>query len=227
MFRNMFGDTPRLGRIGAGLIAGLSLLVVPAAQAGEPSGYATDSSGAVVRSGFGECVHTSSWKEGMAIMECEPKLAEANRPEPETEVAAMEPEPEPEPALRRISLSSDTYFEFDKTELTQEGKDKLGDIARALKQARDPSIRIVGHTDQIGTEEYNLKLSRERARAVEQYLLEQGVPAQALEVQAMGEANPVKQCEGMRGQALIDCLGPNRRTDIEFSAFEVVEEPAR
>lgn len=227
MFRNMFGDPPRLSRVGAGLVTGLSLLVVPAAQAGEPQGYVTDSPGAVVRSGFGECVHTSSWKEGMAIMECEPKLAEANRPEPETDVAAMEPEPEPEPALRRISLSSDTYFEFDKAVLTEEGKGKLDEIARTLKQARDPNIRIVGHADQIGSEDYNLKLSRERARAVEQYLLAQGVPAQALEVQAMGEANPVKQCEGMRGQALIDCLGPNRRTDIEFSAFEVVEDPAR
>ncbi|HSH30520.1 MAG TPA: OmpA family protein [Thiohalobacter sp.] len=223
MFHNMFGDTPRLSRVGAGLITGLSLLIAPVAQADEPEGYVTDSPGEVVRSGFGDCVHTSSWSQDMAIMECEPRLAEANRPEPDMAAMEPEPEPEPQPVLRRINLSSDTYFEFDRAVLTQEGQQKLDEIARALKQARDPSIHIVGHADRIGSEDYNLKLSRDRAHAVEQYLRQRGVPAQALQVSAMGESSPVKECGGMRGQALIDCLGPNRRTEIEFSAFEVVE----
>ena len=219
----MFDTTQcsRLSRswIGVVLSAGLVLLAVPVAQA-EPVGYVSESAGGIVRSDYGECVHTSGWSESLAIMECEPGLAAAEQPA-ETEVAAMEPAPEP--VLRRINLSSDTYFEFDRAVLTREGMDKLNEIARTLKQVRDPSIHIVGHADRIGAEDYNLKLSRDRAHAVEQYLVQQGVPAQALQVSAMGESSPVKECAGMRGQALIDCLGPNRRTEIEFSAFEVVE----
>jgi OOP family OmpA-OmpF porin len=128
---------------------------------------------------------------------------------------------------RRINLRSDAYFEFDSATLTQDGKDKLDRIARQLRDAQEPSIRIVGHTDRIGPEDYNMKLSRDRAQAVKNYLTRQGVPERVMNVAGRGEAEPIERCEGMRGNALVDCLQPNRRTDIEFSAFEVVEEPVR
>lgn len=217
--------TPRLSKVGAGLIAGFALMSAPALQAAEPKGYVTDSSGEIVKNSFGDCVHTSAWTPSMAIMECEPKLARANMPEPETEVAAMEPEPEPEPVMRRINLSSDAYFAFDKAELTAEGKQKLDELARQMNNAQEPSIRIVGHTDRIGPEDYNMKLSRERAQAVKDYLSQKGVPEDVMSVAGKGEADPIERCDGLRGNALIDCLQPNRRTDIEFSAFEVVEQP--
>lgn len=216
----------RISLIGAGMVAGMALLHGPAVQAHEPYGYVTDSAGRVVNNSYGECVHNSRWEESMAIMQCEPKLARANQPEPETEVAAMEPEPAPKRVVRRINLNSDAYFAFDKAELTQDGREKLDQIARQMRNAQEPKIRIVGHTDRIGPEDYNLKLSRDRAQAVKDYLSQKGVPDQVMSVAGRGEAEPIERCEGMRGNALIDCLQPNRRTDIEFSAFEVVEEPA-
>lgn len=212
---------------GVGLLAALACLHAPAVMAGGTVGYATDSAGSVVRTSYGECVHTSSWRESLATMECEPKLAQANQPQPETEVAAMEPEPRMKQVKRRINLRSDAYFEFDSATLSEEGKSNLDRIARQLRDAQEPSIRIVGHTDRIGPEDYNMKLSRDRAQAVKDYLTRQGVPDRVMNVAGRGEAEPIERCEGMRGNALIDCLKPNRRTDIEFSAFEVVEEPVR
>ena len=213
--------------LGAAVLAAMACVHAPAVTAASPTGYAVDSAGSVVRTSYGECVHTSSWQASLAIMECEPKLAAANQPEPEPEAEMAAMEPEPKRVKRRINLSSDAYFEFDSATLTEDGKRKLEQMARQIRNAEEPSLRIVGHTDRIGPEDYNMKLSRDRAQAVRDYLVQQGVPEQVMSVTGRGEADPIERCEGLRGNALIDCLQPNRRTDVEFSAFEVVEEPAR
>ncbi|MEJ2643981.1 MAG: OmpA family protein [Gammaproteobacteria bacterium] len=207
----------------ASLIAAAAamLLTVSFGTAGAaPSGYLTDSSGAIVRSGFNECWHTSGWSAANAVEECEPNLASKAEPE-SAPVAAMEPAPQP--TMRKISLSADAYFGFDKAELNPQGKEKLDKIAQTLRSAHSPSIQIVGHADRIGPAEYNQKLSMQRAQAVKDYLVQQGVPGDTIQVSAVGSSQPAVTCEGKRGQALIQCLGPNRRTDVEFSAFEPVQ----
>jgi OOP family OmpA-OmpF porin len=69
-------------------------------------------------------------------------------------------------------------------------------------------------------------LSERRAAAVRDYLVSKGVAPGFIDTEGLGKADPVVDCAGKRGPALIDCLGPNRRTEIEFSAVEVeqVEE---
>ncbi|HKJ08510.1 MAG TPA: OmpA family protein [Gammaproteobacteria bacterium] len=187
-----------------------------------PSGYLTDSSGAIVHNDFKECWHTSGWSPANAVEECEPHLV--SRAEPESApVAAMEPAPPPQPTMRKMSLSADAYFGFDKAELNPQGKQKLDRIAQALRNAHSPSIQIVGHADRIGPAGYNQKLSMQRAQSVKDYLVQQGVPADTIQVSAVGSSQPAVTCEGKRGQALIQCLSPNRRTDVEFSAFEPVQ----
>ena len=185
-----------------------------------PSGYLTDSSGAIVHNDFKECWHTSGWSPAHAVEACETHLV--SRAEPESApVAAMEPAPQP--TMRKISLSADAYFGFDKAELNPQGKEKLDKIAQTLRNAHSPSIQIVGHADRIGPAEYNQKLSMQRAQAVKDYLVQQGVPGDTIQVSAVGSSQPAVTCEGKRGHALIQCLSPNRRTDVEFSAFEPVQ----
>ncbi|MGA7801692.1 MAG: OmpA family protein [Gammaproteobacteria bacterium] len=184
--------------------------------AADPTGYLSDSSGAVVRNNFGECWHTSQWTAATATAECEPHLVSVAEPETAPE-AAMEP------VMRKISLSADAYFGFDKAELKPQGKQKLDEIATALRNSHTPSVGIVGHADRIGSAEYNQQLSMRRAQAVKDYLVQQGVPADTIQVSAVGSTQPAVTCEGKRGQTLIECLSPNRRTDVEFSAFEPVQ----
>ena len=187
-------------------------------------GYATDSSGTVVRSAAG-CVRTLGWSVETAIRECDPAIVAA-RDQRQAEQAAMEAQPRMVRTTRRIELNADTEFGFDKATLTEEGRDKLDRIVQTLKGTNNPKIDITGYTDRIGPEGYNADLSRRRAEAVKQYLIDHGVPAGVITTAGRGESNPVVECEGLKGQPLIECLRPNRRSEVEFSAFEVVEEPA-
>jgi len=61
-----------------------------------------------------------------------------------------------------------------------------------------------------------------RAQAVQEYLSAKGLSTGNMEVAGVGPAEPVVGCEGKRGPMLIDCLAPNRRTEVEFSAIEVM-----
>lgn len=198
--------------IGAGL-----LLSMPS-SATDTDGYAADSTHSVVRSNFAECWRTSSWNKDIANVECDPNLV-ATAPEPTPVVAA-----EPRRTVQRFNLASDAYFAFNKAELRAEGMAKLDEMARNIQGKDEPRLQITGYTDRIGTEAYNMKLSQRRAEAVKDYLISKGIESDVIETTAMGPKDPVVNCEGKTGNALIQCLGPNRRTVVEFSAFEVSED---
>ena len=74
---------------------------------------------------------------------------------------------------------------------------------------------MTGHTDRIGSAEYNLKLSKQRADAVRDYLISKGVDRTKIETIGMGEKEPVVQCNQKEMKALIACLQPNRRVDVQ------------
>lgn len=201
------------GLLSALFVAGLSLSA-PASAAG-PEGYAADTASSIVRSNFDECWRTSSWNKDIANAECDP-----------TQTALAEPPvatPEPLRTVQRINLASDTYFGFDKAELNPEGLAKLDTLVADMRGKQDPRIQITGYTDRLGTEAYNMNLSQRRAEAVKDYLVSKGIETEIIDTTAMGPRDPVVNCTGKTGNALIQCLGPNRRTVVEFSAFEVVE----
>lgn len=178
-------------------------------------GYVDDSGAGIVRTGYGECLHTARWGEENFIEECDP-VAKA-------EVAAVQTVMVKE--LKPISLAADALFAFDSADLTDEGRSRLDQALASLpaRQLENKQIQITGHTDRIGAESYNQGLSERRAQAVRDYLVSKGLPADAISTQGLGAAKPVVGCEGERGASLIDCLAPNRRTEIEFSAMEVIE----
>jgi len=187
--------------------------VTPAAMATEHSEGYWIMGGRAVFNPYGECWRTSYWNQSMATEECDPSLVEQ---------AALETVPTS--TTRKISLSAETHFAFDQAILTDEGKHRLDEIADAMGRTGDRTLVITGYADRIGTEAYNLDLSKRRAQVVEDYLVSRGMRADRIDLQGKGEADPVVACEGQRGVGLIDCLAPNRRTEVEFSALEVLEE---
>lgn len=191
----------------AALVA--SLLAVSQAQAAE--GYWSEKGGSVWRSGFGECVHTGYWSMDMAIVGCDGKVAEAAAPEP---VAAPSPAAIP-------SMDGKVGFGFDSADLDAAATAAIDTlVSQGKSKGTIRSVKVTGHADRIGTEDYNLDLSLRRASAVGDYLTQNaGIDAQSVELAGKGESQPLIACDGVRGAALIDCLAPNRRVEVILDLF--------
>ena len=128
----------------------------------------------------------------------------------------------------RYTLSADALFAFDQSGLTHmlpEGRAELDKLAEKLKKADLRTVRVVGHTDYLGPEQYNLNLSAQRAKTVRRYLIDSGIAAGTVHASGAGETEPVKQCaeRGSR-KDLIVCLQPNRRVEIEVEGSFVREQ---
>lgn len=119
----------------------------------------------------------------------------------------------------KFDLAADALFPFNKgkvSDIKQEGKEKLNELADYLKTRHNIKIKLVGYTDYLGNANYNQALSQERARSVGYYLEAQGVPASEIETFGRGESDPVKQCSpNLPLKELTQCLQPNRRVTVE------------
>lgn len=104
------------------------------------------------------------------------------------------------------------FFEFNESKLKQESFEELNLLVRILESNPGISIELGGHTDSKGSDEYNLKLSTDRAASVRTYLSEQGIPAERLVSKGYGESKPVATNDTEEGQAL------NRR--VEFTILK-------
>ena len=144
--------------------------------------------------------------------------------EPVREVVAVAPPapppPPPAPRFEKVTLSATELFAFDSAELRQP-QSRLDEIAAALSQNRDVNeVVITGHTDRLGAAAYNQKLSERRAAAVRAYLVAKGIDGSRLKAQGRGETNPVVACTDKQLPALIRCLEPNRRVEVENITIE-------
>lgn len=147
-------------------------------------------------------------------------------PEPAPIAAAPEPTPEPAPApapvactpqTETITVEAEKLFSFDKANLTNDGKAALDDAAAKIKANPEfKAVIVTGHTDRLGSDEYNQKLSERRANIVKDYLVGQGVDQSVIQAIGKGESEPVVECAGnSKTQKLITCLQPNRRVTIQ------------
>ncbi|HUQ76075.1 MAG TPA: OmpA family protein [Burkholderiales bacterium] len=203
-------------------------------------GYVGSGAGVVATNPYGLCWRMGSdWTPDKAAAPCDgvprasmavpppvaaaPAPAPQAAPEPAPLVAAV-PAPTPTPiVIEKVSLSTDVLFEFNKSELRANGQQKLDDLARSAQGANVERVRLIGHADRIGSEEYNKELSEKRAQAVADYLAQKGVDSSRLQVEGRGESDPVtgNQCDKLGKQSnknpkLIACLQPDRRVDAEL-----------
>jgi len=135
-------------------------------------------------------------------------------------VAAPEPAAAPAPVLtERISIDGSLLFGFDGRTLADmpaAARDHLGRLVQRLERdhARIDQITLIGHTDRLGREPYNERLSLDRAEAVQRALSERGLKA-SMERVGMGSKAPLVQCAQKSAAELRSCLAPNRRVELE------------
>ncbi len=174
--------------------------------------------GTVWKNGTNEyCWRDNFWTPETGVQGCDgvpaPKAAPAPAPAP-APAAAPAPAPAPvvvpaAPTTEKVSFAADAFFDFDKAVLKAEGKAKLDDLADKVKDLTLEVIIAVGHTDSVGSDEYNQKLSIRRSEAVKAYLVGKGIDAARVYTEGKGEKAPVADNKTKDGRA------QNRRVEIE------------
>lgn len=141
-------------------------------------------------------------------------------PEPEAPVAAPAPAPAPEPQTLVSKEDRTVYFGFDSAALAESEQQKLVALSQVINGSdKIGDVKIVGYTDQMGSNEYNLKLSQERVRAVQNFLSPLvKLPVSAGDVQLIGAGKaPKSSCSDVNSRAeRIECMREERRVEIEL-----------
>ena len=206
------------------------------ASAQAKDGYLTDTAGGVVKSlGANVCVRSSQWTPALAVAECDPDLVKKPAPKAAApqkaapqKAAPQKAKPKPKkPEMLNIEQKVELQgMEFNKAEMTDDNKadlDKfLAGLGKATK-ARGPvaigAVIVTGHTDRIGSMNYNMKLSERRAITVKDYIVSKGVDQKLIFWEGKGPKQPIpvtKFCDNkMKRKQLIECLAPNRRVTVE------------
>jgi OOP family OmpA-OmpF porin len=222
-------------------VAALAVLgswhVADATAQGTTPGYLTDTRGTIAKSQFNLCWRTGYWSPALAVAECDPDLVPkpAPRPAPAPAAPAAKPKPaapapKPKPAAKpaaaapkrcdaTVTLQSDQLFVFNKADLTAGAKGRLDKdvLSKLLECARVEAVVIEGHTDRLGSQHYNQKLSDKRAESVKTYLVSKGIDAGKIETIGMGKTVPAKFCPDSKNRKeLIACLAPSRRAIVSI-----------
>jgi len=179
----------------------------------------TNSSGQPWKSGTGLCWRNASWTPATAHPDCDGAVKPLEKVT--VRVTATLPAPAPvtrvetprveaaKPVAVRVSYATDTLFDFDKSVIKAEGKIKLNDLVVKLKAINVEVVIVVGHTDWIGTDTYNMKLGSRRAESVKAYLVSNGIEKGRIYTESKGERSPVADNKTKEGRA------KNRRVEIE------------
>ena len=183
--------------------------------------YVIDQRDVVAKSGFDLCWRTGYWTPAAAAKDpagcqCDKDLIPKEVCEP---AKAAAPVAGVKPSGEKITVAADALFDFDKAVLRPEGKAKLDELVAKAGAIKLEVILVVGHTDRIGSAAYNQKLSERRAAAVKTYLVSKGIEANRVYTEGKGLTQPVTgdKCKGKaKTKALIECLQPDRRADIEI-----------
>jgi len=145
----------------------------------------------------------ANWTPATAAAGCDGALVPAAAPTP------APPAPRPAPVASKVTFAADAFFDFDKSVLKPEGRAKLDDLVQKIRGINLEVIIAVGHTDSIGTDAYNQKLSVRRAEAVKAYLVSKGIERNRVYTEGKGEKQPVADNRTKEGRA------KNRRVEIE------------
>ena len=120
------------------------------------------------------------------------------------------------PTSEKVSFAAEALFDFDKAVVKPEGKAALDDLLNKLQGMNTEVMVTVGHTDSIGTDAYNQKLSLRRAEAVKAYIVSKGVEQSRVYTEGKGETQPVADNSTSEGRA------KNRRVTVEVVGTRTV-----
>ena len=178
-----------------------------------------DSQGAAVKDSSGACIVSS----GQVLPECAGAKPAPAAPRPAAPAAPAAPSapsapaspaaparPAPASVRQAVVIQADALFDFDKSVLRPDGKKSIDDALAKLSGVDLEMVIATGHTDSVGTDAYNQKLSERRAAAVKDYLVSKGIPAAKITTIGKGESQPVATNKTAEGRQ------KNRRVDIEF-----------
>ena len=154
------------------------------------------------------CWRDANWTPATAAVGCDGALVPAAAPAP-APAAAPAPRPAAPVAASKVTYAADAFFDFDKSVLKPEGRAKLDDLVSKIRGINLEVIIAVGHTDSIGTDAYNQRLSVRRAEAVKAYLVSKGIERNRVYTEGKGEKQPVADNRTKEGRA------KNRRVEIE------------
>lgn len=173
------------------------------------SAYVQDSRGVIARSPFGLCWHTGYWTPADSVAGCDGEIVQAAAPAAAAPAAPAPAVVAAAPTSEKVTFAADAFFDFDKAVLKADGKAKLDDLVSKLGGLNLEVIIAVGHTDSIGSDAYNQKLSIRRAEAVKAYLVSKGIETNRVYTEGKGEKQPVASNKTAAGRA------KNRRVEIE------------
>ena len=195
-----------------------SAALVTAAGAQTVDNWKNGSNELVWKNGTNElCWRDAFWTPATAFAGCDgaivapapvaaPAAPRAAAPAPAAAPAA----PAPAPAVAsKVTFAADAFFDFNKSVVKPEGKAKLDDLVGKMKGINLEVIIAVGHTDAVGGDAYNQKLSVSRSEAVKAYLVSKGIEKNRVYTEGKGEKQPVADNKTAEGRA------KNRRVEIE------------
>jgi OOP family OmpA-OmpF porin len=193
---------------------------VTAADGGNRIDNWQNGSGEIVwRNGTNElCWRNAFWTPATAAKGCDGALVPPPPPPPAAAPPAAQPAPPVAappapapmpPAATKVTYAADAFFDFDKSVLKPEGRAKLDDLVGKVKGINLEVIIAVGHTDSVGTDAYNQRLSVRRAEAVKAYLVSRGIEKNRVYTEGKGEKQPIAS------NATRDGRQKNRRVEIE------------
>ncbi|OWW19193.1 OmpA family protein [Noviherbaspirillum denitrificans] len=188
----------------------------------DKSAYVQDGRGVIARNPFGLCWRTGYWTPADAVAGCDGELAPPVAKPTAPAIAAPAPVAAAAPVAPKrcdfaVTLGADQTFEFNKAVLNSAAKKRIDDeaIAKLGTCSKVDIVMVTGHTDRIGTHQYNQKLSEKRADAVAAYLKSKGVTAE-IDTLGAGKTQSIKACDDkLPRKQQIECLAPNRRVVIE------------
>ena len=208
--------------------AALAAPIAAFAQAKSIDNWRNGTDGTVWKNGTNElCWRDAFWTPATAAAECDGAIKPPPPPPPAPPVAPARPAtPAPAPAAppaarpaapatpaapvsEKVTFAADAFFDVDKAILKPEAKAKLDDLVSKTKGINLEVIIAVGHTDYVGSDAYNQKLSVRRSEAVKAYLVSKGVEKNRVYTEGKGEKQPVADNKTSEGRA------KNRRVEIE------------
>ncbi|MDQ3058468.1 MAG: OmpA family protein [Pseudomonadota bacterium] len=193
-----------------------SAALVTAAGAQTIDNWKNGSNELVWKNGTNElCWRDAYWTPATAAPGCDGAIVPVAAPAPAPAPAVVAP-PVVAPAVvpvapvaTKVTYAADAFFDFDKSVIKPAGKAKLDDLIGKIQGINLEVIIAVGHTDSVGSDSYNQKLSVRRSEAVKAYLVSKGIEKNRVYTEGKGEKQPVADNKTAEGRA------KNRRVEIE------------